>query len=118
VWRFRHCGWGVGEWKIKTSGPLLGSGVATVSDDRTGPWQINENTSEGDILVQYKGDMTIVQKPVEGEPDLLVPDRLLLQATEGTVTADGKVFHRGLSIPGLTFAVKKSDKPCREEDER
>jgi hypothetical protein len=47
-----------------------------------------------------------------------VPDRLLLRATEGTVTADGEVFHRGLSMPGLTFAVKKSDKPCREEGEQ
>ena len=116
VWRFRHCGYGVGEWKIKTSGPLLGSGVATVADDRTGPWQIDENTSEGDVLVQYKGDITIEQKPVENEPDLLVPDRLNLVVTEGTVTAEGKVFHRGLSMPGLTFAVKKSDKPCREDE--
>jgi hypothetical protein len=118
VWRFRHCGSGVGEWKIQTSGPLLGSGVATLSPDLTGLWQISENTSEGDVLVQYKGDMTLVQKPVEGEPDLKVPDRLLLQVTEGTVTADGEVFHRGLSMPGLTFAVKKSDKPCREDGEQ
>ena len=118
VWHFRHCGWGSGDWKIKTSGPLLGSGIATVSDGLTGPWQIDENTSEGDVRVQYKGDMTIVRKPVANEPDLLVPDQLQLVVTEGTVTADGQVFHRGLSMPGLTFAVKTGDKPCREEDER
>lgn len=104
MWHFRHCGWGLGEWEIETSGPLVGSGVGTVSEVFTGPWQ-------------YKGDLTIVRKPVEGEPDLKVPDRLLLQANEGTVTADGKVFHRGLSLPGLSFAVKKSDKPCREDGE-
>jgi hypothetical protein len=40
-----------------------------------------------------------------------------VHTTQGTVTADGKVFRRGVSVPGFTFPVKKTDQPCRQTDE-
>ena len=117
LWRFTHCGRGTGDWKIKTEGPLQGTGRGTVSTELAGPWTVDENTSERDIRVQYTGDMTIVLKPVEGDPEVSEPDRLLVEANGGTVTADGQVFHRSLNLSGLTFVVKKSDTPCRQTDE-
>ena len=61
--------------------------------------------------------MRILLKPVEGDAELSEPDRLVVQANGGTVTADGQVFHKNLNLSGLTFVVKKSDTPCRQTDE-
>jgi hypothetical protein len=117
TWRFTHCGRGIGDWKIKTEGPLQGTGMGTVSAELSGPWHVDENTSERDIRVQYTGDLRIVLKPVEGDAELSEPDQLVVQANGGTVTADGQVFHKSLNLSGLTFVVKKSDTPCRQTDE-
>lgn len=117
TWRFTHCGRGIGEYKIKTEGPLTGTGTGAVAEDLTGPWSVDETTPEGDIGLQYTGDMRIVLKPVEGDAELSEPDRLLVQAKEGIATTEAGVFRKDLNLAGLSFVVKKSDTPCRETDD-
>lgn len=58
--------------------------------DLSGPWYVDENTSEGDIRVQYTGDMRIVLKPVEGDAELSEPDRLLVQPTGAPRRSKGR----------------------------
>ena len=113
LWRFTHCGRGTGDWKITTAGPLEGQGTATVDGDLSGTWSVSETNPEQDMLVQYSGDLTVLLKPVEGDEDTKEPDRLSLQATQSTVTTEGKVFRKSLQMPGLTFVVKRKDTACR-----
>lgn len=113
LWTFAHCGIGAGNWSIRTEGPLHGRGTGTVEPDLSGTWSVTEDTPERDINVQYAGTLRISVKPVPGEKDLVVPDQLSLQATHGIVTTPEGVTRRELSLSGLTFAVKRSDQPCR-----
>jgi hypothetical protein len=117
LWRFKHCGRGIGVWKIATEGPLRGGGDATVAPDLTGTWSLEEDAREGDVRVTYSGDLSLTLKPAAGEDDLAVADQLHLRATHSTVLADGVNVSRSLNLAGLTFVVKTSDQPCRVEDE-
>jgi hypothetical protein len=112
LWQFTHCGRGIGEWKIKTSGPLVGQGVATVNGELTGTWLVAESSGQ-DLTVQYSGDVTVLLKPVEGDEDTKEPDRLSLQATQSTVTTPEQVLRQSLQMAGLTFVVKRKDTACR-----
>jgi hypothetical protein len=112
LWQFTHCGRGIGEWKIKTSGPLEGQGVATVNDDLSGTWLVNESSGQ-DVTVQYSGDLTVLLKPIEGDEDTKEPDRLSIRATQSSVTSEGKVFRQSLQLSGLSFVVKRKDNACR-----
>jgi hypothetical protein len=117
LWRFVHCGRGVGDWKITTHGPLEGTGEGTVDESFSGTWSVSETNPGHDVTVRYSGDLGIRLKPVAGDPDTREPDQLEVRATESTVRADDEIFHQGLNLPGLTFVVKKSDTPCRSAEE-
>lgn len=117
LWTFAHCGIGTGEWSIRTEGPLHGKGSGTFAPNLSGTWSVTEDTPERDINVQYSGNWRISLKPVEGERGLTVPDQLLVQATRGTATTELGVVSRELDMSGLTFAVKRSDRPCRQGEE-
>jgi hypothetical protein len=116
LWQFRHCGFGIGEWKIKTDGPFRGSGVGTIDDNLRGTFYIDELTPEADIRLEYSGDIKLTTKPLDGadEPQ---PDRLIVETRQGTVTTEIGVFSREVSAGGQTFAVKRTDMPCRNADE-
>ena len=113
LWRFTHCGRGIGEWKITTTGPLEGQGAATVNGDLTGTWLVNETNPGQDVTVQYSGDLTVLLKPIEGDEDTKEPDRLSIRATQSSVTSEGKVFRQSLQLSGLSFVVKRKDNACR-----
>jgi hypothetical protein len=116
-WRFYHCGQGIGEWKIKTEGPLNGKGLATVQPALSGTWFVDEITPEQDIKVGYSGELNITVKPLEDDASFKVPDQLFIRAEQGTATAEGQVYNKPLNLSGFSFAVKKSDQPCRSNEE-
>jgi hypothetical protein len=117
LWLFTHCGQGPGEWKIVTSGPLQGKGLGTVEPSLSGTWYVDESTAEKDIKVEYSGALSVTVKPIPGDSEFKVPDQLLVNASQSTVTSEGEVFSKSLNMSGLSFAVKKSDKPCRVNEE-
>jgi hypothetical protein len=78
---------------------------------------VNEDNPERDVNVTYSGDIWLTLKPAQGPDDIPVIDQLHLVATESIVRGDGKVYRTPLNMPGLTFVVKTSDKPCRPEEE-
>jgi hypothetical protein len=119
LWVFEHCGQGPGEWKITTSGPLQGKGLGTVEPSLSGTWYVDESTSEKDVKVVYSGRLSITTKPVSGDSEFKAPDQLMLDATHYVASASGEVSERDIHMSGLSFTTKKSDKPCRSnEDER
>jgi hypothetical protein len=117
LWLFEHCGQGSGEWKITTSGPLQGKGVGTVDPTLSGSWYVDESTSEKDVKVVYSGTLSITTKPISGDPDFKEPDQLMLDATHYVASASGEVSEHDIHISGLSFTTKKSDKPCRNNDD-
>jgi hypothetical protein len=117
LWKFTHCGRGIGEYKIETHGPLEGGGTGTVGEDLSGTWSISEVSPGNDVTLQYSGDLSILLKPVADDPDTKEPDKLEIRANEATATtSEGEVFHRSLNLTGLSFVVKKSDTPCRDNN--
>jgi hypothetical protein len=117
LWVFVHCGQGPGEWKITTSGPLQGKGLGTVEPSLSGTWYVDESTAEQDVKVVYSGRLSITTKPVSGESEFQEPDKLMLDATHYVASASGEVSERDIHISGLSFTTKKSDKPCRSNEE-
>jgi hypothetical protein len=116
LWQFSHCGMGIGEWKIETSGPLQGKGTGTVEVDLSGTWFVDEATSERDVRVQYSGDMKFIPNADPQGQNASEPGRLSLYARRSTVTSDGVTVSSNLALSGLTFVAKKSDKPCRPDE--
>jgi hypothetical protein len=128
LWRFSHCGWGMGEWKIEPGGILQGSGVATVEIDAevakvyhganilSGTFSVDQVVSaHPTVRLHYSGDLKILPKPEEGSDSL---GDLWVQVQRGTATAaDGHVVVVALDDTVLIATVKKSDMPCRQGEE-
>ena len=114
-WSFSHCGLGYGDWKMTIAGIMRGTGSGTIAaDSLSGAWSASE-TRDG-VRVEYSGDMRILPTP-DPSPANKVPNQLEVNATKGTVSADGQVISRPLSFSGMTAVIKPTDKPCKHDEQ-
>ena len=118
TWEFKHCGFGVGEWKFTASGPnYQARGLGTIEGSLTGDVAMEVST-EG-LVAQYTGELRLTTKPLPKAEEVAQPDQLVVDINYVAGVHDDSVVTSNMSSQQrLMLPVKKSDKPCRDAEER